>query len=176
MAHYVALLRGINVGGRTVKMERLRTVLADLGFDGIETLIASGNVLFRSAARSAPALERRIEVALEQAFGFRVTTMVRSAADMQTIAANEPFGPIGDAALHIAFLQAAPSRDGVNRVLAFRSHTEDVHVEGREVYFKIAGRMMDSTIFRAPLEKMLGVPMTVRNANTVRKLAAKTAR
>jgi uncharacterized protein (DUF1697 family) len=175
MPHYVALLRGINVGGRTVKMDRLRAVLSKLGFDDVETLIASGNVLFRASGRSDAALERKIEAALEQAFGFTVTTMVRSAADMQTIAANEPFGDTGESRIHIAFLKVPPPRDGVRQVLALRSGTDEIHLEGRELYFKIAGRMTDSTIFQAPVEKLLGVPMTLRNVNTVRKLAAKTS-
>jgi uncharacterized protein (DUF1697 family) len=176
MPHYVALLRGINVGGRTVKMDRLRAVLGGLGFSDVETLIASGNVLFRSPSRSEPALERKIEAALEQAFGFRVTTMVRSAADMQKVATLEPFGSAdGEAKVHIAFLQGEPLTDGVKKVLALRGDGEDIRLHGRELYFKIAGKMMDSAMFRAPIEKLLGVPITIRNANTVRKLAAKTA-
>jgi uncharacterized protein (DUF1697 family) len=87
MPHYIALLRGVNVGGRTVKMDKLRAVLTALGFDDVETLIASGNVLFRSPSRSDAALEKKIEAAIEKAFGFAVKTMVRSAAEMQRIAA-----------------------------------------------------------------------------------------
>ena len=175
MAHYVALLRGINVGGRTVKMDRLRAVLSALGFDDVETLIASGNVVFRAPSRSDAALERKIETTLEQAFGFTVTTMVRSASEMQKIAAREPFGAAGDARIHIAFLKTRPSRDRLTKVLALKGDTDDIWFDGRELYIKIAGRMMDSPVFRAPIEKLIGVPMTLRNANTVRRLADKVS-
>ena len=175
MPHHVALLRGINVGGRTVKMDRLRAVLTTRGFDNVETLIASGNVLFRAPGRSDAALERTIEATLEQAFGFTVTTMVRSAAEMQKIAAREPFGATGEARIHIAFLKTPPPVEGVKKVVALCGDSEGICLEGRELYFQIEGRMMDSAMFRAPIEKLLGVPMTVRNANTVRKLADKVS-
>src|SRR5512139_2503131 len=126
MPHYVALLRGINVGGRTVKMDRLRAVLSKLGFSDVETLIASGNVLFRAAARSDAGLERKIEATLQETFGFAVTTMVRSAAEMQEIAAREPFGVTGDAKVHIGFLKTPPSREALNRVLALKGWTDDI--------------------------------------------------
>ncbi len=174
MPHYVALLRGINVGGRTVRMEKLRAVLGGVGLADVETLIASGNVLFRSASRSDSGLEKKIEGAMAKAFGFDVITMVRSAAEIQAVAANEPFGALGEARLHVAFLKTIPPGEGVQKVMAVRGEGDDLHLDGRELYFKIAGRMSDSAMFRAPIEKLLGVPMTVRNANTVRKLADST--
>jgi uncharacterized protein (DUF1697 family) len=175
MPRYIALLRGVNVGGRTVKMDKLRAVLTALGFDDVETLIASGNVLFRSPSRGDAALEKKIEAALAEAFGFAVKTMVRSAAEMQRIAALEPFGRLGDSdTLHVAFLHSPPPKDGLAKVLALRDANTDMTLDGRELYFKVTGRFSDSVAFRSPIEKLLGVAMTVRNANTVRKLAAKT--
>ncbi len=174
MPHYVALLRAVNVGGRTVRMEPLRTALEALGFSDVETLIASGNVLFRSRSRSDPALEQKIEGAIAKAFGFDVVTMVRSAAEIRAVAANQPFGAVGEARLHIAFLKTIPPRQGVEKVMALPSDGEAVHLDGRELYFRIPGRMTDSAMFRAPIEKLLGVPMTVRTAGTVQKLAART--
>lgn len=176
MPHYVALLRGINVGGRTVKMDKLRAVLGKAGLTDVETLIASGNVLFRSPSRSDAALEKKIEAAVEASFGFAVKALVRSAAEMQAIAALEPFGTLGDNdTLHVGFLKAPPPKEGLAKVLALRDPNTDMKLHGRELYFKVTGRFSDSVAFRSPIEKLLGVPMTVRNANTVRKLAAKTA-
>jgi uncharacterized protein (DUF1697 family) len=176
MPHYIALLRGINVGGRTVRMDALRSVLTKAGLTDVETLIASGNVVFRSPSPSDVALEKKIEAALEQAFGFAVRTVVRSAAEMQKIAALEPFGTLGDGdTLHVGFLKAPPPKAGLAKVLALRDTNTDMKLQGRELYFKVTGRFSDSVAFRSPIEKLLGVPMTVRNANTVRKLAAKTA-
>ncbi len=175
MPRYVALLRAVNVGGRTVRMEPLRTALEALGLSEVETLIASGNVLFRSRSRSDSGLERQIEGAMARAFGFEVITMVRSAAEIQAVAAGAPFGALGEARLHIAFLKTPPPRQGVEKVMALRSEGEAVHLDGRELYVRIPGRMSDSAVFRAPIEKLLGVPMTVRTAGTVRKLAARAA-
>ena len=176
MPHYVALLRGINVGGRTVKMDKLRAVLGKAGLTDVETVIASGNVLFGSPSRSDAALEKKIEAALEGSFGFAVKTLVRSAPEMQKVAALEPFGTLGDHdTLHVAFLKAPPSRDGLAHVLALRDTATDMKLHGRELYFKVTGRFSDSVAFRSPMEKLLGVPMTVRNAHTVRKLCAKIA-
>lgn len=176
MPHYIALLRGVNVGGRTVKMDKLRAVLGKAGLTDVETLIASGNVLFRTGSRSDAALEKKIEAALEQAFGFPIKTMVRSAAEMQAIAALEPFGPLGDDdTLHVAFLQGTPAKEALARVFALRDSNTDMKLHGRELYYKVTGRFSDSVAFRSPIEKMLGVPMTVRNANTVRKLADRSA-
>lgn len=176
MPHYIALLRGVNVGGRTVKMDKLRAVLGKAGLTDVETLIASGNVVFRSSSRSDAALEKKIEAALEGSFGFAVKVMVRSAGEMRNVAALEPFGSLGDNhTLHVAFLKAPPPQDGLAKVLALRDEATDMKLHGRELYFKVTGRFSDSVVFRSPIEKLLGVPMTVRNANTVRKLAARTA-
>ena len=175
MPHYVALLRAVNVGGRTVRMEPLRVALEAIGLSGVETLIASGNVLFHSRSRSDSALEKKIEGAMAKAFGFDIVTMVRSAPEIQAVAASEPFGALGEARLHIAFLKTIPPRQGVEKVMALRSEGEAVHLDGRELYFRIPGRMSDSAMFRAPIEKLLGVPMTVRTAGTVKKLADRAA-
>jgi len=86
MPRYVALLRGINVGGHVVKMDRLRTVFAAIGCSDVETFIASGNVIFSSPSGDAAALERRAEAALEEALGYEVTTFIRTPEQLQSIA------------------------------------------------------------------------------------------
>jgi uncharacterized protein (DUF1697 family) len=72
MPRYVAFLRAINVGGHIVKMDALRRHFASLGFDDVETFIASGNVIFQSRSTAAAALERRIEACLEERLGYEV--------------------------------------------------------------------------------------------------------
>ena len=112
MSRYVALLRAINVGGHVVKMDRLRTLFEELDFTDVETVIASGNVLFSSSARSAAALEAKIERHLESALGYEVTTFVRTPAEMSTVAAFDPFpGMVEDGhTLSVAFLKEHPGR------------------------------------------------------------------
>ena len=82
---HIAFLRAINVGGRTVKMDRLRGLFTGLRLRDVTTLIASGNVLFSPGRQRPATLERRIEEALADALGFEVTTFVRTAADLATL-------------------------------------------------------------------------------------------
>src|SRR5947209_3109353 len=96
---YVAFLRAINVGGRTVTMERLRALFDSLKLRRVETFIASGNVIF-DASGAPEALERRIERRLEQALGYEVGTFVRSVEELAAVAAHEPFAASDAAAAH----------------------------------------------------------------------------
>jgi uncharacterized protein (DUF1697 family) len=87
----VAFLRAINVGGHVVKMDDLRGHLKALGFTGVETFIASGNVIFSSRSAATPALERKIEAALHDALGYEVKTFLRTDAEVAAIARYRPF-------------------------------------------------------------------------------------
>jgi len=93
MPRYVAFLRAINVGGHIVKMDALRRHFASLGFDDVETFIASGNVIFQSRSTAAAALERRIEACLEERLGYEVKTFLRTDAEVTAIAAYRAFEP-----------------------------------------------------------------------------------
>jgi uncharacterized protein (DUF1697 family) len=141
MPRHVAFLRAINVGGHTVRMERLRELFVALGFTRVETFIASGNVIFEDAGGDIDAMEERIERRLAEALGYEVVTFVRSVGDVAAVAVGQPFDGAGDDAeaptLFIGFVKAPPGEAARDKVRA------------------------------------LGMPMTMRNATTVRKLAAK---
>ena len=111
MSRYVALLRAINVGGHVVKMDRLRSLFEQLGFTAVETVIASGNVLFSSSARNAGALEENIERQLRSALGYEVTIFIRSPDEMQAIVEFDPFPGMMEEGhtLSVAFLKTNPS-------------------------------------------------------------------
>ena len=177
-SRFIALLRAINVGGRTVRMETLRKAFGAMGFTAVETFIASGNVIFGAAARSdSAALERRIEEGLAATLGFEVATFVRSPAELQAVAVFEPFarGELDrpGASLYVGFLHAAPSAAAREKVLAQRTDVDDLHLHGKELHWLARRKMSDSRISGASLERALGMPMTMRNITTVRKLAAK---
>ncbi|MEV4555807.1 DUF1697 domain-containing protein [Kitasatospora sp. NPDC049285] len=92
---YIAFLRAINVGGRTVKMERLRELFAELGLDAVRTYIQSGNVFFRAAADlDRAALTRRIEAHLESALGYPVPAMLRTVDEVEALLALDPFAGV----------------------------------------------------------------------------------
>ena len=177
MPRHVALLRAINVGGRTVKMDALRLLFEQMGFTSVETFIASGNVIF-DARGAATALEGRIERGLRQALGYEVGTFVRTPAELAEIARYEPFAAdaVGAAlALHVLFLKAPPGDTARRALAALRTETDDFHAHGREAYWLVRTRLSDSKITGARLERALGGPATARNVTTVRKLAAKYA-
>jgi uncharacterized protein (DUF1697 family) len=177
MQRYIAFLRAINVGGHNVKMDQLRALFEALGLASVETFIASGNVIFESPATDVQALERQIERQLETALGYAVATFIRSAAELSAIARYQPFAAAELAAeaksLYVAFLPAAPAGAAEQKLLAFRTAIDDFHIHEREVYWLCRTRMGDSTFSGALLEKAIGMPATMRNITTVRRLAAK---
>jgi len=178
MARYVAFLRAVNVGGHLVKMEVLRRLFVKSGFASVETFIASGNVVFESSARDAAKLERAIEAALEQALGFEVATFVRTAGELASVAAREPFSRSrldGAAAFVVGFLAAPLDRAAVERLMALRTGFDDFHVDAREIYWLSRRRQGESTFSNAAFEKAVGTRTTFRSMTTIGKMAAKYA-
>jgi len=175
VSRYVALLRAINVGGHVVKMDKLRTLFEQLDLDDVETVIASGNVLFSSSARNVAALEEKIERHLASALGYDVITFVRTPAELQAVAGFDPFPGMveDDHTLSVAFLKQHPGTQVAERLHGMRTAYDELRVEGRELYWLARGRMSDSKVWRTPMEKVLGGPATSRNVTTVRKLAEK---
>jgi uncharacterized protein (DUF1697 family) len=91
MHHYIAFLRGINLGKRRIKMDDLRVLFEQMKFTGVETFIASGNVIFASKSGDTGKLENKIQVHLKKSLGYEVDTFVRSRAEVAAIAAHRPF-------------------------------------------------------------------------------------
>jgi len=177
MTRFIAFLRAINVGGHNVKMDRLRELFESLGLSSVETFIASGNVIFRAPSRSAESLEKEIEDHLWESLGYKVATFIRSDSELAYVASYLPFAASeldreGNS-LYIAFLPAPPDEETKQRLSAFRTEVDDFHVHGREAYWLCRKKMSESAFSGALLEKTLGMPATMRNATTVRRLAAK---
>ena len=176
MPKYVAFLRAINVGGHTVKMEHLRRLFEALGFSGVETFIASGNVIFDSPARNARALEKKIESSLREALGYEVATFIRTTGELAAVARLKPF-PAAELeregnVLYVAFLADRPGEEATRKLLSHVNEVDDFHVAGREVYWLRRTKVGESKFSGALLERALGAQATVRNSTTVRKLAA----
>ena len=177
MPKYVAFLRAVNVGGHIVKMDHLRQLVEALGVSNVETFIASGNVIFNSTSKSRKTLERKIEGALRESLGYAVATFVRSTSELVNIAEYKPFDdPDLNAdgnALYIAFTSDEPGTECKQKLLKFSSEVDDFQVYGREVYWLSRKKISESKFSGAQLERTLGMPATLRNANTVKRLAAK---
>jgi uncharacterized protein (DUF1697 family) len=172
---YAAFLRAVNVGGRTVKMDQLRAAFQSLGYTGVETFIASGNVVFESSVKKTADLERAIEAMLEQKFGFRVATIVRTMPELAEAARQEPFKGRGDVALHVMFLRDAPSKEAARAVEALSNDVDQLRVRGREIYWLARQGMGKTTLPGGRVEKAAATEATVRSVTTVRKMAAKYA-
>lgn len=170
---YVAFLRAINVGGHTVKMTRLRASFESLGFTNVETFIASGNVIFESPSASVAALERRIEQRLRDELGYDVATFVRTLAEISAAATHRAFPPfVEPLTLWVGFVRAEPSATGRLALTSCETATDAFHVHGRELYW-LRTRMSDSKVTGKQLERAIGMPFTMRNVTTLRRLAAK---
>jgi uncharacterized protein (DUF1697 family) len=173
---HAAFLRAINVGGHVVTMEKLRAVLSSraLGLSNVATFIASGNVLFSTSAADESALERQIEARLKRQLGYEVATFVRSVGEIAAMAAREPFPPVeGKATLFVALLRQRPSADASRKLMALQTEVDQFQLHGRELYWRIRGGYSDSAVSGALVEKTLGMPATVRNISTLKRLAAK---
>lgn len=176
MPRYVAFLRAINVGGRIVKMERLKKRFETLGFDDVETFIASGNVVFRSRSKDARALERRIERALQDELGYEVATFVRTDQAVKEISKCLPF-PVAAhkaaGAFVVGFLMDAPDKQAVSKLKQLESPIDRFAVRGTEFYWLCRHRQSESTFSNALFERTLGAPSTFRGMNTIVRLAAR---
>ncbi|HEX8651850.1 MAG TPA: DUF1697 domain-containing protein [Pyrinomonadaceae bacterium] len=176
MPRFIAFLRAINVGGHTVKMDRLRQLFESLGFTKVETFIASGNVVFEARSANAQNLERKIEKRLLEALGYEVATFIRTDAELAAIASYVPFRQSeldGAVALNIGFLAYPLDDQSKQKLMTLRTDIDDFHVHEREIYWLCRRKQSDSTISNNVLQKALGRPSTFRGVNTIRKMAAK---
>lgn len=175
---FVALLRGINVGGRNkVSMPELKSSLASLGLEGVVTYIQSGNVVFRSPTGGRQELAARIEQQIAEAFGVRPTVLLRTPAELVAIAEGNPFLK-GEAdhskQLHVVFLGGRPAADAVARLDPGRSPPDDFSVRGSEIYLHLPNGSGRSKLTLDYFERRLGLAATARNWNTLLKLLALT--
>ena len=174
MPRYIALLRAINVGGHTVKMDHLRGLFEAIGLEDVQTFIASGNAIFRSPSKNPAALGKSIQGHLRKALGYEVATFLRTEDELKQVAEHRAFKNAGDDyhAIYVAFLHTRPDKELIDRLMTFKSKINDFNVHQKEVYWLCRKKMMDSEFSGAVLEKALGMPATLRNATTVRKLVA----
>ena len=178
MQKYIAFLRAINVGGRIVKMDHLREIFESMGFENVETFIASGNVIFESGSKDVDTLAKKIEKGLKETLGFEVATFIRSDSELAGIANYKPFPkPQLDSAtaLNIAFLSEPLDDKSKKLLMALRSDIDDFHVHGREVYWMCLKKQSESKFSNAVLEKTLNMKSTMRGINTIQKMSEKYA-
>ena len=174
MTTYVALLRGINVGGRAaVRMEDLRALAGALGHAEVRTHIRSGNLLFRSAAGPAD-LARGLEERIAADLGLRVAVLLRSREDLAAAVSGNPFLPGGadPQRLHVTFLAGPAEAGRLATIQAERYLPDEFRALGREVYVHCPGGYGETRLSNTFFEARLGLAATTRNWNTVCRLLA----
>jgi uncharacterized protein (DUF1697 family) len=175
MPTYVGLLRAVNVAGKApMSMEALRTLLAQMGLGGVQSLLQSGNVVFRSPARDPAVLERQLEDRVARDLKVRTDFFLRSGEAWSSIVRANPFPREAEAApgyLVVTALKDAPAPENWKALDAAIRGPERVHGVGREAYIVYPNGQGRSRLTPALIERTLGTRGTSRNWNTVMKLA-----
>ena len=176
MTIHVALVRGINVGGhKPVAMADLRDLFTRQGFADAQSLLQSGNLVFRSTARASGPLERLLEAEARKRLGLQADFFVRSAKEWSAIVAHNPFRREAErdpGHLLVMVLKDAPDPKNVKALQAAITGPEIVRAVGRQAYITYPDGVGRSRLTNALIEKTLGTRGTGRNWNTVIKLEA----
>jgi uncharacterized protein (DUF1697 family) len=170
----IALLRGVNVGGKSVSMERLRELLAELGFENLRTYIQSGNVLF-NVPRVAPDLSKRVEEVIFKEFHLTVTVILRTSAEMKSVIRRNPFAAapgIDQSRLYVTFLATVPTGAALTALGDFPAGTGQLRHSGKEIYLYCPNGYGKTKLSNNVIERVLATRATTRNWNTVGKLYA----
>jgi uncharacterized protein (DUF1697 family) len=172
MPTYIALLRGINVGGHHVlRMADLRDTIANAGGDDVATYIQSGNVVFGHASRTAAALAAELERRIARTAGFPVPVILRSAGELAKAIAANPFAAEPPDHLHVSFLARRPGATALAAVLPSTFVPERFALQGREIYLHLPGGMGRSKLAVAlGRVKAIAAIATARNWRTVLEL------
>ena len=175
MTTYIALLRGVNVGGnKKVSMADLRDLIARLGLKDGRTLLQSGNLVFRSDKRPEQ-LERLLEAEVEKRLALQTVFFVRTAKELAAVVAKNPFPEEAErdpGHLLVQFLMDEPETKAVEALQASIRGPEVIRADGRHAYMVYPDGVGRSPVINALIERNLGTRCTGRNWNTVLKLVA----
>jgi uncharacterized protein (DUF1697 family) len=175
MPRYAAFLRGVNLGGqRKTGSAELRACFEAIGLEDVQTFRTSGNVVFDAPRDSKAKLSERIEKALEDAFGFDVVVFLRTADQLRSIAAHQPFPPAAvkrsNGKLQVALLTRKPSATARKKVLALATEEDRLAFGDLELYWLPSGSMRDAGLSLKAVEKLTGA-WTMRTKGTLELLA-----
>ena len=173
MNTYIALFRGINVGGKNVlPMKDLAGILEGMGFTNIQTYIQSGNVIFQSPGRRTETMTRDIASSIAGSHGFTPKVLLLERSELADIIENCPFKEAEGKALHFFFLESKPVNADLEGLNAVKLESEHFMLFEKTFYLHAPDGMGRSRL-AAKVERCMGVPVTARNWNTVSKLMLK---
>ena len=174
MSKFVALLRGINVGGKhIIRMAELRALCEELGFTSVATYVQSGNIVFDTATRKEATVSEALEEAIRNRFGFDVAVMTRTASEIAVVAERNPFlreAKSDPTRVYVSFLPSRPTAARVRGIKSPATNGERFQVIGREIYLHYPNGYGRSKLTNVFFERALGIPSTARNARTVEAL------
>lgn len=174
MSRYIALLRGINVGGHNrIPMAELRTLCAELGWKNVATYIQSGNIVF-SSGRNASELEDELQAALMERFGHDIHILVRSREDWSACVDANPFPEASENEPHLVMLglsKAPLPRRAAESLQERAAAGERVVQSDGALWLHFPNGSARSKLTPALLDRLAGSPVTTRNWRTVGKLS-----
>lgn len=170
---YLALLRGINVGGKnSLPMKDLARIFEGAGCSRVRTFIQSGNVIFESSAKPGK-IAQAVTAAIEKQFGYRIPVVIRTAEELTAAIQGNPYLATAPdlKALYVYFLAEAPENEAVGGLDSERSAPDAFHVRGREIYLHMPNGMGRTKLTNAYFDAKLSTVSTARNWATILKLA-----
>ncbi|MDT0643925.1 DUF1697 domain-containing protein [Zunongwangia sp. F363] len=172
---YIAILRGINVGGkRKIPMAELREKLGFLGFKNVKTYIQSGNIIFSHDKEKALEIATQLEEFILDTYGFQVPVIIRSAEEIAKAISENPFlsKEIDIERLHLTFLKQIPDAEKIEKAKNANYEPDDFKVLNNNVFIYCSGKYSDSKLTNKFFEDKFKVSATTRNWKTVLKLAS----
>jgi uncharacterized protein (DUF1697 family) len=172
MTRFIALLRGINVGGNTLKMDRLRDICSELGLVDVKTYVQSGNVVFKSKATPAK-LSQLLEKALAHEARLPISVIVLGTVTLERVITDNPFladKSIDRSKLHVTFLASPASETALKKLHSIDAGADQWHGQGDTICLHCPNGYGRTKLSNTTLERLLAVRATTRNWNTVNKL------
>jgi len=172
---YVALLRGINVGGKnSLPMKDLTAIFTAAGCKDVKTYIQSGNVVFRAAPAVVKTLTKKISAAIEKQHGLRIPVVLFSFQELAAAVKQNPFATKAsdEKVLHMYFLGEEPAKEKIAGLDTNRSLGDSFHAKGRSIYLHLPQGMARTKLTNVYFDKQLGTICTARNWTTTLKLLA----
>lgn len=181
MPAYIALLRGVNVGGKTLKMELVRKAFEELGFSAVRSYVQSGNIIFKTAQASPASLAKRIEERILRDSGLTVSVFVKTPKEMENVIRNNPFANdkgIDHSKFHVTFLSSEPPKEAMKLLGSLAAKSERFQIVNQEVYFYLPDGYGKTRLSNNTIERKLSTIATTRNwrtVNTLLEMAATTS-
>ena len=174
MTTYISILRGINVSGKSIiKMDALRKMFIDTGFENVQTYIQSGNVIFKTKKISASQLEKKISSEIEKQFGLKVPVLVIELGELKRVVKNNPFA--NDKSkdtdfFHVTFLSEKPAKENMDKIFAANFLPNEFIAIDKTIYLYCPNGYGNTKINNNFFENKLKLTATTRNWKTVNEL------